>query len=98
MRGKRRRGGMTVRPLRRPARTCLTALAAAWVVTAGSTPIATAEFAQAAVAGGAAPPAAASTRPADSGSWTVYHHDPAGTGVAAPVTAVDTARRAWTSP
>jgi len=33
-----------------------------------------------------------------SGSWTVYHHDAAGTGVAASVTAVDTAKRAWTSP
>jgi outer membrane protein assembly factor BamB len=28
----------------------------------------------------------------------VYHHDLAGTGVAGPVRAVDTARRAWTSP
>jgi outer membrane protein assembly factor BamB len=28
----------------------------------------------------------------------VYHDDPAGTGVAAPVTAVDTMTRAWTSP
>ena len=33
-----------------------------------------------------------------SSSWTVYHDNPAGTGVAAPVTAVDTATRAWTSP
>jgi polyvinyl alcohol dehydrogenase (cytochrome) len=32
------------------------------------------------------------------GSWTVYHHDAAGSGVAEPVTAVDTATRAWTSP
>ena len=32
------------------------------------------------------------------GSWTVYHGNPAGTGVASPVAAVDTTRRAWTSP
>jgi hypothetical protein len=31
-------------------------------------------------------------------AWTVYHEDPAGSGVAAPVAAVDTADRAWTSP
>ena len=31
-------------------------------------------------------------------SWTVYHGDPAGTGVAAGVGSVDTATRAWTSP
>ena|SRR5450755_2665763 len=40
--------------------------------------------------------ASASSTPA--GSWTVYHHDAAGTGVAAQVTAIDTSRRAWTSP
>jgi outer membrane protein assembly factor BamB len=33
-----------------------------------------------------------------SGSWPVYHHDAAGTGVASSVTAVDTSRPAWTSP
>ena len=37
-------------------------------------------------------------RPAAAGSWTVYHHDPAGTGVADSVAAVDTSTRAWTSP
>ncbi|HEX3923678.1 MAG TPA: PQQ-binding-like beta-propeller repeat protein [Streptosporangiaceae bacterium] len=31
-------------------------------------------------------------------SWTVYHASPAGTGVAPPVTSVNTANRAWTSP
>jgi polyvinyl alcohol dehydrogenase (cytochrome) len=36
--------------------------------------------------------------PAGSGSWTVYHGDPAGTGIAAPVTAVDTGSQVWTSP
>jgi outer membrane protein assembly factor BamB len=36
--------------------------------------------------------------PAASGSWTVYHGDPAGDGVAPPVRAVDTATSVWTSP
>ncbi len=48
--------------------------------------------------GGQAGAAALSPRPVDPRSWTVYHHDAAGTGVAAPVAAVDTATRAWTSP
>jgi outer membrane protein assembly factor BamB len=38
------------------------------------------------------------SRPGDSGSWTVYHRDPAGTGVAEPVSKVDTRARVWTSP
>jgi outer membrane protein assembly factor BamB len=40
------------------------------------------------------------TAPAAGGSssWTVYHANPAGTGVAAPVAAVDTTKAAWTSP
>ena len=45
--------------------------------------------------------AAAATRAPQSGgssSWTVYHGDAAGSGVAGPVAAVDTATRAWTSP
>jgi len=43
--------------------------------------------------------AAALPSPAGAGaSWTVYHQDAAGAGVAAPVTAVDTRNRAWTSP
>ena len=41
---------------------------------------------------------AAGGGPGASGSWTVYHGNPAGTGVAAPVTAVHTGRPAWTSP
>jgi polyvinyl alcohol dehydrogenase (cytochrome) len=48
-----------------------------------------------------ASPAVASTHSpgrAESPSWTVYHDDPAGTGVAAGVGSVDTAARAWTSP
>jgi polyvinyl alcohol dehydrogenase (cytochrome) len=39
-----------------------------------------------------------SSGPAGSGSWTVYHGDPAGSGVAASVTAVDTGSQVWTSP
>ena len=35
---------------------------------------------------------------ADDSSWTVYHRDPAGTGVATSAAAVDTSRPAWTSP
>jgi outer membrane protein assembly factor BamB len=45
----------------------------------------------------AAGPAAAATSP-PAGSWTVYHGDSSGLGVATGVTAVDTTRRAWTSP
>jgi outer membrane protein assembly factor BamB len=48
--------------------------------------------------GGQAGAATPSPRPVDPRSWTVYHHDAAGTGVAAPVAAVDTTTRAWTSP
>ena len=35
---------------------------------------------------------------AGAGSWTVYHGDPAGEGVASVVTAVDTKAPVWTSP
>src|ERR1022692_4096686 len=51
-------------------------------------------------AAGAGPAAAAtlSSPGAGSSSWTVYHQDAAGDGVAESVTAVDTATRAWTSP
>lgn len=46
-----------------------------------------------------APPAAAVTTPvATTPSWTVYHGDPAGSGDAPSVTAVDTSAPAWTSP
>jgi polyvinyl alcohol dehydrogenase (cytochrome) len=41
--------------------------------------------------------AASPTTVTDSSSWTVYHHDPAGTGVAASVHEVDTTSRVWTS-
>jgi outer membrane protein assembly factor BamB len=35
---------------------------------------------------------------ADPASWTVYHHDATGSGVAEPLAAVATTRPAWTSP
>jgi polyvinyl alcohol dehydrogenase (cytochrome) len=49
---------------------------------------------------GSGPAAAASSPPpsAASGSWTVYHDDPAGNGVAPPVSAVDTTAAVWNSP
>jgi outer membrane protein assembly factor BamB len=47
----------------------------------------------AAVTGQAASPAAG-----PGGSWTVYHHDPAGSGVAGSLARVDTSTRKWTSP
>jgi polyvinyl alcohol dehydrogenase (cytochrome) len=48
--------------------------------------------------GGYAGAASLSAPPADRNSWTVYHGDAAGSGVAAPVSAVNTTARAWTSP
>jgi outer membrane protein assembly factor BamB len=48
-----------------------------------------------------APPGLASghkPRPPRPPSWTVYHGDPLGSGIAAGVRSVDTATRAWTSP
>jgi outer membrane protein assembly factor BamB len=62
---------------------------------AASLGVASAILAAAGWAGGAA---AAASGPAAPTAWTVYHGNPAGTGVAAPVTAVHTGRRAWTSP
>jgi outer membrane protein assembly factor BamB len=49
---------------------------------------------------GAGPAVAAAlpSPPAASGSWTVYHGDPAGTGIAGPVSGVDTKAPVWTSP
>jgi outer membrane protein assembly factor BamB len=50
-------------------------------------------------AGAAAPAGAATAAASPAGpSWTVYHGNAAGTGVAAPVTAVSTGARKWTSP
>jgi outer membrane protein assembly factor BamB len=48
-------------------------------------------------AGSADAMAAASTQ-GNASEWTVYHGDPAGTGVAASVSSVRTTTRAWTSP
>jgi outer membrane protein assembly factor BamB len=50
------------------------------------------------IGAGPADAAILSSPPAVSGSWTVYHGDPVGTGVAASVSAVDTNARVWTSP
>jgi polyvinyl alcohol dehydrogenase (cytochrome) len=49
---------------------------------------------------GSGPADAASSPPpsAAAGSWTVYHDDPAGNGVAPPVSAVDTTAEVWNSP
>jgi outer membrane protein assembly factor BamB len=49
-------------------------------------------------AGGQAGAVTLSSGAGDSGGWTVYHDDAAGTGVGEPVTAVDTTTRAWASP
>lgn len=49
-------------------------------------------------AGPASAGAAQAPVPAGGTAWTVYHGNLAGTGVATPVTAVDTRTRAWTSP
>src|SRR5262249_61127292 len=43
-------------------------------------------------------PAPAPVNRGDPHGWTVYHGNPAGTGVAPSVTAVNTRTRAWTSP
>jgi outer membrane protein assembly factor BamB len=44
-------------------------------------------------------PGAAVAGPAsDPDGWTVYHHDPAGSGLVTKATAIDTSTRAWTSP
>jgi len=49
-------------------------------------------------ADGPAYAAVLSSAPTGSGSWTVYHGDPAGDGVAPPIGAVDTTTAVWTSP
>jgi len=52
-----------------------------------------------AVMGDAVPGTArAANAAAQSGSWTVYHGDAAGSGASGAVTAVDTSSAAWTSP
>ena len=71
--------------------------AAASVVGSAAVGAATAGAATVGSAAGSGAASAAAPATGPSGSWTVYHHDPAGTGVASSVTAVDTSRRAWTS-
>ena len=83
---------MTAWLRRRPTVTALFALASLTLVL-GAGP--------AAAATRAPQPAASSSgasSSATSGSWTVYHGDAAGRGVAAPIAAVNTTTRAWTSP
>jgi outer membrane protein assembly factor BamB len=48
--------------------------------------------------GGSTEAVTAVSGPVGSGAWTVYHGNAAGNGVGAPVSAVDTTTRAWTSP
>ena len=50
------------------------------------------------IEGGPSYAAVLSPSPAGSSSWPVYHGDPAGTGAAAPVTAVRTGAAVWASP
>ena len=50
------------------------------------------------IGSGSAYPATLAPRAGGSSSWTVYHANLEGTGVAAPVAAVDTMTRTWTSP
>jgi outer membrane protein assembly factor BamB len=50
------------------------------------------------IEGGPSYAAVLSPPPAGSSSWTVYHGDPAGTGTAAPVSAVRTGTPVWASP
>jgi polyvinyl alcohol dehydrogenase (cytochrome) len=47
---------------------------------------------------GPADAASSPPTPASAGSWTVYHDDPAGNGVAPPVSAVNTTAAVWNSP
>jgi polyvinyl alcohol dehydrogenase (cytochrome) len=88
--GRRRRLPPGRPPLRRPARLARTAglaglALAAWLAGGG-------------LAGGTATAESGSSRPGAAGSWTVYHHDPAGSGVAGPMGSIRTDARAWTSP
>jgi MYXO-CTERM domain-containing protein len=50
------------------------------------------------IASGPADATSSPPSPAAAGSWTVYHDDPAGDGVAPPVSAVDTTAAVWNSP
>jgi outer membrane protein assembly factor BamB len=50
------------------------------------------------IGSGPADAASSSVPAAAAGSWTVYHGDPAGDGLAPPVSAVDTTAAVWNSP
>jgi outer membrane protein assembly factor BamB len=88
------RGGLTVRT----AGWLAGLTAALWMAAAGS---AGAAATATAASPSPSPSSSASASPGSSpggGSWTVYHGDLAGRGVAAAAGAVDTSSRAWTSP
>jgi len=74
---------VTAWPRRRPALTALLGLAVVTVALGGGHAAAAARAPQSAVV---------------SSSWTVYHGDAAGRGIAGPTATVDTKTRAWTSP
>ena len=80
----------------------LTGLAAAlWMTAGGTAGAATASTAVPASARAAPPPAPVpppARAPPGSGSWTVYHGDPAGHGVATAPGTVDTTAPAWVTP
>jgi polyvinyl alcohol dehydrogenase (cytochrome) len=71
--------------------------AAAWMTAGGTAAAATATATSPRSSPSPSSPASPHPSPG-AGSWTVYHGDPAGRGVAASAGAVDTTSRAWTSP
>ena len=71
--------------------------AALWMAAAGSAGAVTAAGHTPDSSSSASSPASPSAAPG-AGSWTVYHGDLAGRGVAATAGGVDTSSRAWTSP
>ena len=73
----------------------MTAWARRWPTVTGLLALASMTWA---FGGGQAAAAVRASQPAPSGSWTVYHGDAAGSGVAGPTAAVNTNSRAWTSP
>ena len=78
----------------------LVIVAASVAVLAMTGPAASAATTTTTAAGGGTSTTTTTTAPSSSSgsSWTVYHGDPAGSGVATPVAGVTTTRRAWTSP
>jgi len=71
--------------------------AAAWMTAGGTAGVATATATSPSSSPSPSSPASPHPSPGAT-SWTVYHGDPAGRGVAASAGAVDTTSRAWTSP